>query len=46
MMEKTTWAFPRHVRYEGILRKAAADWFAEKGFRVREKRKDILAKWF
>lgn len=38
------WPFPRHKVFEGVLRKAASVWFAEKGFSTHHKMSYCLKK--
>ncbi len=42
-MKVSSWKFPRHIHFEQALREIAANWFAEKGYPVRQKMKYILA---
>lgn len=39
------WPFPRHKTFEKILRKAASEWFKEKGYETHPRMPYCLANW-
>jgi hypothetical protein len=40
-----TWPYPRHHAFEDTLRRAAAEWFAARGYPVHQKMPYLLASW-
>lgn len=39
------WPYPRHQAFEETLRRAAAEWFAARGYPVHQKMPYLLASW-